>query len=419
MRLAVIEPTPFGGLLHYATQLADALADRGNDVDLIVTSDQELAGRSGPARRRPILAASPSRLESSPTSIQALRRRAGTATRLVRTWGRIVREVRLGDYDAVVLNGSLDMALTATGALAVTATKGDTPVAHVCHNVRPFNRWGGDDLFVSSGTTLSLLRRAYPSFDLLFVHGERSLEEYRETWPPTRLAVVPHGDEGIFADEPPAAAAEPRILFFGAWRKMKGLPVLMEAFDALSARRPDVRLTIAGPSVPEEGEAERVTRWAAAHGDRVELRPGYVPVEDVPDLFGRARVVVMPYLAGYQSGVVHLAMTMQRAVVATDVGDLGSAVVDGETGQMVPPRDPAALSAALEAVVTDPGLAARLGAAGRAKMLNGSSWPSVAARVETALGDLVRTRSGCAPSTIVSPSTVVQTEAQEAACPAP
>lgn len=388
MRIAVIEPVPFGGLLHYAVQLADALAERGNEVDLICARGNELAHRDGPARRRPVLPSGPPAHAGDPSRLEATVRRARTAARLARTWGRIAREVRFGGYDAVLLNGSLDLALTAFGALTVTRVSGRTPVAHVCHNVRPFNRWGGSELFVERGTTMKLLRRAYPSFDLLFVHGERSLAEYRETYPPTKLVVIPHGDERIFSDEPPPAADEPRILFFGAWRKMKGLPVLMDAFDALAQRRPDARLTIAGPPVPEEGEAARVLPWAAERAERVEVRPDYVPLEDVPELFGRARVVVMPYLAGYQSGVVHLAMTMQRAVVASDVGDIGGAVGDGAAGLVVPPGDVGALVDALDAVVGDPELAERLGAAGRARVLDGSGWPSVAERVEQALAEL-------------------------------
>jgi glycosyltransferase involved in cell wall biosynthesis len=384
----VIEPTPFGGLLHYATQLADALAERGNDVDLIVTADQELAGRTGPAHRRPVLAPGASPSHSGSATI----RRARTAARLATTWSRIVRETRRGHYDAVLLNGSLDLALTAGGALAVNATKGKTPVMHVCHNVRPFDRWGGSDLFVESKTTLRLLRRAYPSFDLVFVHGERSLQEYQETWPATRLEVIPHGDERIFGETPPPPADEPRILFFGAWRQMKGLGVLMDAFDALSARRPDVRLTIAGPPVPEEGQSDRVLRWAEDHGERVEVLPGYVPVEDVEPLFARARVVALPYLAAYQSGVVHLAMTMQRAVVAAEVGDLATVVRHSDAGRLVPPGDVPALADALEAVVTDPALAARFGDAGHRYTLNGSSWPSVAERVEGAVGALLADR---------------------------
>jgi glycosyltransferase involved in cell wall biosynthesis len=389
MRIAVIEPVPFGGLLHYAVQLADALAERGNEVDLIVARNNELERMNGPARRCELLPAGAPAHDGDPTRLEVLRRRGRTAIRLAATWSRIAWEVRFGRYDVVLLNGALDLTLTTAGALAVTLAKGRTPVAHVCHNVRPFNRWGGSDLYVSAGLTVKLLARTYPRFDLLFVHGERSRAEYEATWPPSRLAVIPHGDERLFSEQPPPQASEPRILFFGAWRKMKGLPVLMEAFDRLAEQRPDVRLTIAGPPVPEEGEAELVMRWAAERADRVEVRPSYVPLDAVPGLFGDARVVVLPYLTGYQSGVVHLAMTMERAVVATDVGDLASAVADGETGRIVPSGDVAALTNALEEVVSDPELAARQGAAGRARVMTRSGWDVVAERVEAELNAIV------------------------------
>lgn len=385
MRIAVIEPLPVGGLLHYSVQLGDALADRGNIVDLVLAREHELTAHSGTANRRAVLPPDAAPIASNPTHAQRRLRRARTAARLIRTWTRIAHEVRFGGYDVVLLGGSFDMALTAGAGRLVTLLKGHTPVVHVCHNVRPFNRWGGDELYVDSGATIALLRSLYPSFDLVFVHGEHSRREFEATWPPTRLAIVPHGDEQLFSDDPPPPSDEPRILFFGAWRKMKGLPVLMQAFDALVARRPDVRLTIAGPPVPEEGESGAVLAWAAERSSSVEVLPGYVPIEDVELLFARARVVVAPYLAGYQSGVVHLAMTMRRAIVATDIGDLPSAVADGETGLIVPARDARALAAALERVVGDAGLAERLGAAGYARVLDGSGWPAVAAQVEAGL----------------------------------
>ena len=389
MRIAIIEPLPFGGLLHYAAQLADALAERGNDVELILAKEHELAGRPGTARRRAVLPREVALPPASPTRPQRLLRRARTARRLSATWLRIAREVRSAEHDAILLGGSFDMALTASAGLLVARMSARPPLAHVCHNVRPLNRWGGEELYVSSGLTIALLRRLYPRFDLVFVHGEQSLREFEATWPPTPTAIVPHGDERLFADDPPPPAQEPRILFFGAWRKMKGLPVLMQAFDALAARQPDVRLTIAGPTVPEEGESERVLAWAAERGDRVEVLPGYVPIDAVKELFARARVVVLPYVTGYQSGVVHLAMTMRRAVVATDVGDLPEAVADGETGLVVPSRDPQALAGALARLLGDAALADRMGLAGHTRMLHGSGWPAVAERVEEGLRSLV------------------------------
>jgi glycosyltransferase involved in cell wall biosynthesis len=389
MRIAVIEPLPVGGLLHYSTQLADALAERGNSVDLVLAREHELAAHSGPALRRAILPPDALAAPENPTRLQRTLRRARTAGRLAATWLRIAREVRFGDYDAILLGGSFDMALTSAAGLLVTHLKRGTPLAHVCHNVRPFNRWGGDELYVSSGATISLLRRLYPRFDLVFVHGEQSRREFESTWPPTRLAIIPHGNERLFSEDPPPPADEARVLFFGAWRKMKGLPVLMEAFDELARRRPDVQLTIAGPPVPEEGESGRVLAWAAGHGDRVEALPGYVPIDEVAGLFARARVVVLPYLAGYQSGVVHLAMTMRRAVVVTAVGDLPDAVADGTTGLVVAARNPDALADALERVLSNAGFAEQLGAAGHARMLDGSGWPAVAGIVEAQLRSLI------------------------------
>jgi glycosyltransferase involved in cell wall biosynthesis len=364
-------------------QLADALADRGQQVDLIVAEGNELAGRDGPARRLAIL---PGWLPSSKEVDSPLRifvRRARTALARVAAWSRIVRTVRRGRYDVVVLNGSIDLTLTAIFARALIAlSPRSTRVTHVCHNVRPFNRWGGEDLFVSSGSLLWLLRRLYPAFDRVFVHGERSRAEFDELWPHARVEVIPHGDEELFvAEQPPPAASEPRVLFFGDWRKVKGLSVLMDAFDLLVERMPEARLTVAGTPSYEEGEHDRVLAWAARHPAQVELIAEYIPIEQVPAIFGRARVVALPYLVAYQSGVLHLSMTMARAVVASDVGDLRSAVHDGETGLLVPTGDAEELARALERVLRDASLAELMGRAGRQRLEQGSSWSEVADRM--------------------------------------
>ena len=74
-------------------------------------------------------------------------RRAGIAVRLVRSWLRILWEVRRGSYDTVVVNCDLGLALTATGALMLTRMPGRPQYVKVAHNARLFNRWGGDDMF--------------------------------------------------------------------------------------------------------------------------------------------------------------------------------------------------------------------------------------------------------------------------------
>jgi glycosyltransferase involved in cell wall biosynthesis len=386
MRLAVIEAAPRGGLLHYAAQLADALARDGHDVTLVAPRGHELSSRPAAAHQRPVLAAAVPADGSPPRpSEPPLARRLGVAVRLARAWARIVWEARRGGYDAVVLNADVGLWLSAGGAIALTYVPGRPPVAVVCHNVRTYNRWAGEGMFTTSRVQLALERRMYQRLDLVFLHGEASRGEFERTWPAVPLAVIPHGDERLFATAPPPPAGEERVLFFGEWRKVKGLSLLMEAFDLLAARRPSARLTIAGAPAPEDADPEVVRRWAARHDGRVTVVDRYVPIEDVGDIFAAARVVVAPYTVAYGSGVVALAMTMGRAVVATRVGDLPGAVVDGETGLLVDPGDAGGLAAALERLVADPALAARLGTAGRARADATYSWEAAAAGVGTAL----------------------------------
>jgi glycosyltransferase involved in cell wall biosynthesis len=231
----------------------------------------------------------------------------------------------------------------------------------------------------------TLTSHLYRRFDLVLCHGEKSREQLEARWPGLRIAVVPHGDERIFGSEPPPPTDDERILFFGDWRKVKGLPVLMDAFDKVIRRRPTARLTVAGTPSEPDWDPEILRRWALGHDGRVEVIDRYVPIDEVRTVFARARVVATPYLTGYQSGVIHLAMTMGRAVVTSDVGDLGTAVVDGVTGRVVAPHDADGLADALEEVLADPDLAARFGAEGRRRVLTRSSWEHVAERVEREL----------------------------------
>ena len=388
MKLAVVETAPYGGLLHYAFQLADALARDGNEVDLIAARDNELEDFDSAARMVAVLTP-PVRSQAGPPSgrIRDLVRRAIVATRLFRAWVRIAQMSRRGGYEAVVINCGIHATVVGVIVGLMNRIPGGPPIAHICHDVRPFGK-SRDKLFRGWVLLDRAMRWAYTSFPLVFVHGERSRKEFEEIWGGRRLAMIPHGDERIFAGQAPPEGDEERILFFGNWAVVKGIPVLMRAFDQIVERRPGVRLTLAGSPNPQEVDIEEVRRWAAGRPE-VELREGYVPLAEVPALFGSARVVAIPYLVGFQSGIVHLAMTMGRAVVATDVGDISSAVGDGETGILIPPGDAEALADALERVVSDPALARRLGEEGRRRVLSSSSWETVAKRVETELREVV------------------------------
>ena len=149
-------------------------------------------------------------------------------------------------------------------------------------------------------------------------------------------------------------ADPPELLYAGRLSAEKGVLELAEAAAGLP-------LVIAG-----DGPLRK----------RVPGALGFVPHEELQQLYARAAVVVCPSRReGF--GVACLeAMAHGRPVVATRVGGLRDLVVDGETGLVVPPRDVRALRAALERLLADRGLRHRLGAAGRRRAAERFSWAS-------------------------------------------
>lgn len=406
MRIALIQSAPRGGLLHYAVQLAGGLAGRGHSVVLITARDHELAGgrglgagagvgadptavAGGRARIRAVLPAAARYRGEPPTGLRYLRRRAGVATRLAAAGALTVAEVRRGRFDAVVLVDDLNVALAALPTLLLASLPGGPALAAICHEPRPRNRWSTAGMYAESVALRAALARLYRRLDLVVVHGEASRAEVAARWAPPRVAMIRHGNAAMLAPRPLPAAGEERILFFGDWRRSKGLPELMQAFDLIRRRRPQARLTIAGTPYPD-GRPDAVRAWARAHGEAVTVIDRYVSLEELPAVFGGARVVATPYLAGSQSGVLHLAMSFGRAVVTSDVGELGATVIDGDTGRVVPAGDVRALARALEQVAADPQAAARMGQAGRSWMLSHADWTAVAGDLERELEAVLR-----------------------------
>jgi glycosyltransferase involved in cell wall biosynthesis len=167
------------------------------------------------------------------------------------------------------------------------------------------------------------------------------------------VRVIPSG-----VDLPPEVGVEarpPYVLYAGRLSAEKGVLELVTAADGLD-------LVVAG-----DGPLR----------DRVPGALGFVPHDELQGLYGRAAVVACPSRReGF--GVACLeAMAHGRPVVATSVGGLRDLVVDGETGLVVPPRDPRALRAALQHLLADGDLRQRLGAAGRERARSRFTWEAV------------------------------------------
>jgi glycosyltransferase involved in cell wall biosynthesis len=184
------------------------------------------------------------------------------------------------------------------------------------------------------------------------------------------VRVIPSGVD-LPAEVGPEADP-PEVLYAGRLSEEKGVLELVEATRGMN-------LVVAGDG-PLRG--------------RVPGARGFVPNDELQALYARAAVVACPSRReGF--GVACLeAMSHGRPVVATSVGGLRDLVVDGETGIVVPLRDPAALRAALERLLGDPELRRRLGAAGRERAREHFSWDAVTTATLAAYAEAAGTMGG-------------------------
>jgi len=184
--------------------------------------------------------------------------------------------------------------------------------------------------------------------------------------------------------------ARPSVIFVGRITRQKGVPVLLRAAAVMD---PAAQLVLCAgqPDTPElAAEVERLVAELRAARSGVIWIPEMLPKRAVIQLLTHATVFACPSL--YEPlGIVNLeAMACGTAVVASAVGGIPEVVSDGETGLLVPPDDPGALAAALDALIRDPARAAAFGQAGRARAVAEFGWQAVAARTAELYAELAR-----------------------------
>ncbi len=218
---------------------------------------------------------------------------------------------------------------------------------------------------------------------------------------PAKVSIAPCGvDLDLF---PGTGAAEPRtrthrILSVGRLVPRKGVDLVIEALPLLAeAGFADVELMVVGGSgdaltLEDDPEARRLTSLARQIGVEHQLSMrGQVPRNAMPGIFRSADAVVCtPWYEPF--GIVPLeAMACGVPVVAAAVGGLRETVVDQQTGLHVPPRDPAAIAAALARLLADPEMRSDMGRAGTRRAQSRYSWERVASDTEKAYRTLLAT----------------------------
>jgi glycosyltransferase involved in cell wall biosynthesis len=200
--------------------------------------------------------------------------------------------------------------------------------------------------------------------------------------------VIPHGDYSFYASigTGDGIGEEDAVLFFGRIEPYKGLQYLLEAMPAVWEQSPSTGLIVAGDGALEPYEG-------LLQDDRIEVVNRFIDDAEVPALFARARLVILPYIEGTQTGVIPIAYAFRKPVVVTEVGAIPEVVEEGRTGLVVPPRDPAALAGAILKILQNENLRNTMGAAAYEKMTRELSWGPISDRTIAAYREVMeRTR---------------------------
>ena len=171
------------------------------------------------------------------------------------------------------------------------------------------------------------------------------------------------GTHGTFASIPTPpdfsrrGNPDQRILAIGHWGTYKRLETLMEAFPKVLEKVPNARLIVAGANHHTKAGYWESIRDAQPPQLPIEFL-GYVPEEDIPELFQSTSVLVLPYdSATGSSGPAHQACEYGVPIVCADIGDFRGMVDDEDMAvRFYETGDHASLASQLIAILQSPGL---------------------------------------------------------------
>ncbi len=194
------------------------------------------------------------------------------------------------------------------------------------------------------------------------------------------------GVDGQYLRQRYAPDGGPILLSVGRLQRRKGHDLAIQAVARLRASMPGLRYVIVG----DGDERVRLNEIARAQGvEDVVIFAGEATPAELPAYYAMCDLFLLPNrveqgdIEGF--GIVFLeAAAAERPVVAGNSGGVPEAVADGVTGLLVSGTDADELSAAIRRLVGDPDLARKFGRAGRARVLEGFTWTTTAARIRSA-----------------------------------
>jgi len=243
-------------------------------------------------------------------------------------------------------------------------------------------------------------RRVFGAMDAVVAHSEHGAARLRDEvgLDPARVHVIPHGAFDYLTklpEEKPLppeleGAEGPVILSFGLLRPYKGIEHLLEAYRRMCAAVPaEAELWIVGNPRMDVGPLHEL---AAESPGRVRFVTRFVDDAEIPAIFRRADLLVLPYLDAEHSGVLYTGLAFGKPMVLSAVGGFPEVAATG-AARLVPPGDTPALAVALEELIGDERARAELAAAATRAAAGPFSWDEAARRTLDLYRELIEARA--------------------------
>jgi len=276
------------------------------------------------------------------------------ATEKLATWESVLPGFSLGSGRVRChVNWGLELGKTADVTIINTPTTALT-TQRLLRTSFPGRRlfWGEELLPAGGGVKAKLqrlLREPIGRCDGILAVGERAVAQYEMDFPETRIENLPyHCDLSAFSSSSEReyySKAPVTFLFCGQMIERKGIDALLKAFDqATNEHGMDARMVLAGRPAEEDAWLQSMSEESR---NRVEV-VGFVQPEDLPELFARADVFVLPSRHDGWGVVVNQAIGAGLPILASrGVGAALDLVEEGKNGHLLPVGDVAALATAM------------------------------------------------------------------------
>ncbi len=212
-----------------------------------------------------------------------------------------------------------------------------------------------------------MVRSAYRASNRVIAQSTQAEKELTTLLnvPASEIDAIPHGSYLPFIDSVPVREAArarlglpegvPVLLFFGQIKAVKGLDLLIRAMPRVLRRHPGAVLLVAGRVWKDDFRRYRELIEALGIAENCVLHVRFIPDADVAAYYAAADVVVLPYRRIYQSGVLLMAMSHGKPVVASDLPGMTEVISHGANGYLFAAGDAEALAGTLAEVLGDPG----------------------------------------------------------------